>query len=100
MTHPRAFGFHVRPILGALAHDDWHSIGDIDAVVEELVPLVGVVGDQLDGGDAHRVQHLCGEIVLSGVSGQAQGKVGVEGVKAGVLKRICCLLYTSDAADD
>ena len=85
MTHPRAFGFHVRPILGALAHDDRHSIGNLDAVVEELVPLVGVVGDQLDGSDAHRVQHLCGEIVLSGVGGQAQSQVGVEGVEPGVL---------------
>ena len=39
----------------ALANDDGYAIDHVDAVLKELTALVGVVGHQFDGGDAHAV---------------------------------------------
>ena len=88
VPHPCAFCLHVGPVVSALPNDDGDAVDNADAVFEELVSFVGVVGYQFDGCDAHAVQHFCGKIVLSGVAWQAQGKVGIEGVKAGVLEGV------------
>lgn len=88
MAHPGAFGLHVVSILVALAHDDGHAVGHLDAMVHKLLSLVGVVGDQFDGLNAHRVQHLSGEIVAASVAWKAERKVGIQGVKTGVLQRV------------
>lgn len=74
--------------MGALAHDNGDSVDNVDAVVKELLALVWVVGHQFKVGDAHRIQHLGGEVVAAGIGRQAESEVGVQRVVTFVLERV------------
>ena len=67
MAHPCALGSHVVSVVGALANDDGDAVRNFDALVEQLVSLVGIVGGELHRGDAHGVEHFGGEIVLASI---------------------------------
>ena len=88
VTHSGRLGREIGTVVGALADDDGDSVNNVDAVVEQLLSFVGVVGHQLDVGDAHRIQHLSSEIVPSGIGRQAEGEVGVQRVVPFVLEGI------------
>ncbi len=74
--------------MGALPDDDGDAIDDVDAVVEQLLSLVRVVGCQLDVRNAHGVQHFGGEVVPASISREAEGEVGIQRVVPLVLEGI------------
>jgi len=48
VAHTGSFCLHVVAVLGALADDDGDAIGHLNAVVHQLISLVGIVGGQFD----------------------------------------------------
>lgn len=74
--------------MGALSDHDGDTVRHVDAVVEQLFPLVGVVGRKLNVRDAHGIQHLCCEVVPSGIGRQTEGEVGIKRVVADVLQSV------------
>ena len=63
MAHAGGFGMEVILVLGTCAHDDGDAVHHIDAELRQLVPLVGIVGHELNGLNAHGVEHLRSKII-------------------------------------
>src|SRR6056300_875605 len=88
VAHSCRFRGKVGTVVGALPDDDGDAIDDVDAVVEQLLSLVRVVGCQLDVRNAHGVEHFGGEVVPASISREAEGEVGIQRVVPLVLEGI------------
>ena len=68
----------------------WHDVRDApvddDAVLRQILDLARVVGDQLDGVDLQRHEHVRRHAVLALVVAEAQGQVGLHRVVAVLLQ--------------
>src|SRR5690606_30133946 len=86
VAHPVPLGAQVTEVV--LARGDGHRLtgGDGDAVADERVGLVGVVGQQADAAHTEVGEDLRAGRVVAGVGGQAEFEVGVEGVPAAFLE--------------
>ena len=97
VAHSGRFGRKIGTVVGALADNDGDPVDDVDAVIEQLLAFVRVVGHQLDIGDAHRIQHLGGEVVSPRIGWQTEGEVGVKRIVTLVLK--CVGLHFGEETD-
>ena len=88
VAHAVALRVEVALVEGPHADDEGHGLDHLDAVLHELTALLGVVAEQPDRRDAEVAQHVGRGAVLTGVGGQAERQVGVEGVEAVLLQPV------------
>ena len=89
MTHTIALGFQILMIIRADTDDERYLLDNIKPEFTELIHLVGVISQQADLRNTKIAEDASGGGILTGIGGQTEGKVRIDGVESAFRGRAC-----------
>ncbi len=99
MTHTGFLGLHIALVIGIGLYFERHYLGNLHTVAFKANTFHGIVGHEAHILDSQCVEYMGTDTVIAFVGLVSEMKIGVDRIKAVLLKLVCrYLIHQTDAA--